>query len=149
MIATTDKTQAVVKDLIIINNDRCEGYKTAAQETKDADLKSLFTRFSTQSNQFNTELKRFMSADEAPKEGETKNSGKLYRAWMDIKAAVTANDRKGILNSCEFGEDVALHTYKDALEEHDIPEEIRITVRKQKNELQEAHNSVKSLRDRS
>ncbi len=37
------KTATTIKDLIVINNDRYEGYKTAAEETKDAHLKSLST----------------------------------------------------------------------------------------------------------
>ena len=39
----TQKTATAVNDLIVINNDRYEGYKTAASETKDSDLKSMFT----------------------------------------------------------------------------------------------------------
>jgi uncharacterized protein (TIGR02284 family) len=148
MITTTDKAVSVIKGLIIINNDRYEGYNTASQETKDSDLKAMFSRFSNQSNQFNADLRRFIPSDESP-DGETTTSGKVYRAWMDVRAAISTNDRKAVLASCEFGEDVALSSYKSALEEEDISEEIRITIRKQKDELQEAHNTVKAMRDRA
>jgi uncharacterized protein (TIGR02284 family) len=148
MITTTDKAVSVIKGLIIINNDRYEGYNTASQETKDSDLKAMFSRFSNQSNQFNSDLRRFIPSDESP-DGETTTSGKVYRAWMDVRAAISTNDRKAVLASCEFGEDVALSSYKSALEEEDISEEIRITIRKQKDELQEAHNTVKAMRDRA
>lgn len=148
MITTTEKMQKTIKELIIINNDRYEGYKTASNEAKDSDLKPLFSRFSSQSQQFASELSRFISAEEAPDDGETKHSGKLYRVWMDVKAAITANDRKAILSSCEFGEDVALKTYKDALEAADeITEDARTIINRHKTELQEAHNYIKSLRD--
>jgi uncharacterized protein (TIGR02284 family) len=147
MITTTEKEQKTLKELIIINNDRYEGYKTAADESKDSDLKPLFSRFSSQSKQFASELSRFISYEDAPEDGETKNSGKLYRVWMDIKAAITANDRKAILASCEFGEDVALKTYKDALEAGNVTEDIRMVINRHKTELQEAHNYIKSLRD--
>src|SRR5690349_20921547 len=120
MITTTDKIQSVINDLMIINNDRYEGYKTAAEETKDVDLKAMFTRFSSQSKIFYSELSRLILDSKAPHKDETTMSGKLYRIWMDIKAAVTANNRKSILSSCEFGEDVALSAYKDALEEEDL-----------------------------
>lgn len=150
MIATTEKAEALVKELIVINNDRCEGYKTAAQETKDGDLKPLFEKYSAQSAQFASELKRYISFDEAPASDETKLSGKVYRAWMEVKAAVTANDRKAILSSCEFGEDVALKTYKDTLEDEEaseIPAEIHSIISNQKSEVQAAHNYIRSLRD--
>lgn len=146
MNTTSEKVAGVIKDLIIINNDRYEGYNTAATETTDLELKAMFERFSTQSNQFNSELRRFIPREESP-DGETTTSGKLYRVWMDVRAAITANDRKAILSSCEFGEDVALASYKSALLEEELPEEISSTIRKQKEHLQEAHNTVKAMRD--
>ncbi len=150
MIITTDKEVEVIKDLIIINNDRYEGYNTAAKEAQglEPDLKSLFGRFSNQSNQFKSELQRFISPEESP-DGETLTSGKVYRAWMDVRVALSTNDRKAILSSCEYGEDVALSAYRSALEEEEISEEIRIAIRKQKAEIQEAHNTVKAMRDRA
>lgn len=139
----------VIKDLIIINNDRCEGYKTAANETKDSDLKSMFLEFSSQSQKFADELKRFMSStSDMPSSDETKASGKVYRAWMDIKSAVTGNDRKAILASCEFGEDVAKKHYEDALKNiGGISAEAQSVIRNQSEEIMKGHDKVKSMRD--
>src|ERR1700761_6726523 len=110
----TQKTAEAISDLIIINNDRYEGYKTAAEETKEADLKSLFSSLSSQSRGFANDLRKHVpNGEDLPKKDETKNTGKLFRVWMDIKAAVTAHDRKAILASCEFGEDKAKATYED------------------------------------
>ena len=82
-----------------------------------------------------------------PAQGTT-TSGKFYRAWMDIKAALTGKDRKAIISSCEFGEDVAKDTYKDVL--HDLgnaSESIRTVVQRQYSEIREAHDKIKMLRD--
>lgn len=146
---TTEKTNTAVRDLVIINNDRTEGYKTAASETKEADLKVLFNRFSEQSRGFATELKQFITdSDEMPKSDETKNTGKLYRVWMDVKAAITANDRKAVLSSCEFGEDKAKQTYKDVLSDIDgLAPNVVAIITKQNAEIQKAHDEVKALRD--
>ncbi|MDP1802172.1 MAG: PA2169 family four-helix-bundle protein [Bacteroidota bacterium] len=145
----TTKTATAIKDLIIINNDRYEGYKTAAEETKDADLKSLFTDFSNQSKGFSLDLRKFVPpSEEQPERDETKNSGKLFRIWMDLKSAVTGNDRKAILSSCEFGEDKAKATYDDVLEHtEDIPKEALSVITKQRAAIQKGHDTVKSLRD--
>lgn len=145
----TEKTALAINDLIIINNDRYEGYKTAAEETKDSDLKSMFTEFGNQSKQFAAELKKFVPASEEPaKKDETKNSGKLYRIWMDFRSAITGHDRKAILSSCEFGEDAAKKTYDEVMEHsEDIPAEAMETIRKQRAALQKGHDTVKSMRD--
>ncbi|MBC7695775.1 MAG: PA2169 family four-helix-bundle protein [Burkholderiales bacterium] len=146
---TTEKTNTAVRDLVIINNDRTEGYKTAATETKEADLKALFNRYSEQSMGFASELKQFITdADDMPKSDETKNTGKLYRVWMDVKAAITANNRKAVLSSCEFGEDKAKQTYDDVLKNTEgLASNIINIITKQKAELQKAHDEVKALRD--
>ncbi len=144
-----EKVNTAVKDLIVINNDRTQGYKKAAEETKDVDLKGLFLRFSEQSRGFNEELMKFITdPDKLPKFDETKASGKLYRVWMDVKAAITAKDRKAILASCEFGEDKAKETYDDVLKDvTELPQQTVEVIRKQRSELQRAHDEVKALRD--
>jgi uncharacterized protein (TIGR02284 family) len=145
----TEKTATAINDLIIINNDRYEGYKKAAEETKDVDLKSLFTDFSNQSKGFSLDLRKFVPANEEKAESdETKNSGKLFRVWMDLKAAVTGNDRKAILSSCEFGEDRAKANYDAVLENtEDIPAEALSVITKQRAAIQKGHDTVKTLRD--
>ena len=45
----------------------------------------------------------------------TRTTGKFFRAWMKIKVALTLNDRNAIIASCEYGERVALETYKNVL----------------------------------
>jgi hypothetical protein len=44
-----EKTIEVLNTLITINNDRIEGYETAAKETEKQDLKVLFAQFSSTS----------------------------------------------------------------------------------------------------
>jgi uncharacterized protein (TIGR02284 family) len=143
------KQATAIKDLIVINNDRYEGYKTAAEETKDPDLKTMFSEFSQQSKSFSEELRRFLPAGESePARDETKASGKLYRVWMDIRAAVTGNDRKNILASCEYGEDHAKKHYNDAVENsNDIPAEAMQTIQRQRAEILRGHDKVKAMRE--
>lgn len=145
----TQKTTSAISDLIIINNDRYEGYKKAAEETKDADLKSLFNNFSTQSRGFANSLRKFIAdSDEQPEKNETKNTGKLFRVWMDIKAAITAHDRKAILASCEFGEDHAKAAYEEVLNHsEDLSAMTLDVVKHQYEEIKKGHDHVKSLRN--
>lgn len=143
------KTASTIKDLIVINNDRYNGYKTAAEETKDADLKSMFMEFASQSDSFAQELRRFLPAGEdQPGGDQTKPTGKLYRVWMDIKSAVTGNDRKQILASCEYGEDHAKKHYNEAVENaQDLSAEAMQVIQRQRNEILKGHDKVKAMRD--
>jgi uncharacterized protein (TIGR02284 family) len=144
-----EKIISTLNDLIEINNDRILGYERAMSETDDSDLVHLFTNMSAHSRAHKSDLSREVtSLGGEPTEG-TKNSGKLFRAWMDIKAALTGKDKKEILKSCEFGEDAALDTYKTALEDEDnqISENLRNMIKSQKQEIQLDHDRIKALID--
>lgn len=145
----TQTIATAINDLIVINNDRYEGYNTALTETRDADLKTLFSEYATQSKKFAEELKKHVPAsNDTADSDETKASGKIYRVWMDFKSAVTDHDRKAILSSCEFGEDAAKKTYDEVIEHsQDLPKEAMDLIRKQRMELQKGHDTIKSLRD--
>jgi uncharacterized protein (TIGR02284 family) len=146
-----EKTSEVLNDLITINNDRIEGYNRAEKETdsKDADLQSLFRQMAAESRSYVTDLSKYVaSAGDEPSDG-TKLSGKIYRAWMDVKATFTGKDRKAILASCEFGEDAAQKAYDSALSaDAELPTEIRQLIMDQKTSLKKSHDRIKALRDK-
>lgn len=110
-----EKTIDVLNSLITINNDRIEGYKTASEETEELDLKSLFAEFILTSEKCKRELVEEVNKLGGEAAEGTKISGKFFRVWMDVKAALTSKDRKEILNSCKFGEEQAKQTYKTVL----------------------------------
>lgn len=144
-----EKSVNVLNALIQINNDRIEGYETAAKETEDSDLKSLFAHLqSTSQNNLNGLRTEVMRLGGAPEEG-TRVTGKFFRVWMDVKAALTGNDRKAILNSCEFGEDKALETYEDTIEDNSekLSSEQLAMIREQQTHLRADHDKIKDLRD--
>jgi uncharacterized protein (TIGR02284 family) len=145
-----EKQIGIVNDLIRINNDRVEGYEKAIDELKDedADLKTLFSRYISESRQYAQELTtEVLRLGGDPADGTT-NSGKVYRVWMDLKAAITGKDRQTILNNCEFGEDAAQKAYDTALNA-DITLEptLREMIVSQKATLRSGHDEVKRLRD--
>jgi uncharacterized protein (TIGR02284 family) len=142
-----EKEVEVLNSLIEYNNDRVEGYQKAIEETDHTDLKLLFAKYSVQSTLFVQELNtRVSNLGGVPSQGTT-NSGKVYRAWMDMKAALTGKDRKAILNTCEFGEDAALSAYKNVLKGDDISIDTRKMVEDQVLLLRGAHDEIKALRD--
>ena len=136
-----------LRDLIRINNDRVTGYSKAATQTDDQELQSLFSQLSQQSRQFASELRNLVSDNDNNVTDETTTAGKIYRTWMDVKATFGGDDRKGILASCEFGEDAAQKAYKEALEEDDLTPDVRVTVERQKATLRQAHDKIKMMRD--
>jgi len=151
MKTTSEKNAAVFNDLIRINNDRTEGYRKAAKiiEGKDNGLRDLFEDFANESSKNVEELEKYVAHEgEKPAEGTTA-SGKVYRVWMDFKTTFSGNDRKSILEACEYGEDAAQKAYDSALDaDAEFTAEEKELIEDQKMSLKESHNYIKSLRDR-
>jgi uncharacterized protein (TIGR02284 family) len=148
MEQTNEKVINQLNKLVEINNDRIQGYEKAAKETKDNDLKSLFTELASHSSANKSELSVFVISQVGQPTDDTKTTGKIFRAWMDVKSALTGNDRKKILSSCETGEDAALETY-DEVSKADAPfsDSMRALISKQRAALQKDHDKIKTLRN--
>ncbi|MFP5080154.1 ferritin-like domain-containing protein [Pedobacter sp. JCM 36344] len=146
---TTIVNKEILHDLIEINNDRVAGYQKAMDELKDgdADLKSVFVEMIGQSHKLKATLAQEIQVLGGDAQTGTTTSGKIYRAWMDVKAVFTGHDRETVLNNCEFGEDAAQKAYKMALETEGLSADLRSTITEQKADLLTSHDKVKTLRD--
>ena len=140
----------VLNDLIQINNDRLTGYEKASKELSaaDVDLKAIFSQMSAQSRKYTTELSAEVGRLGGEPSTSTTASGKIYRAWMDVKAVFTGKDRHAVLESCEYGEDAAQKAYDEALKsDTGIDTNIRQMIANQKSELRTSHDTIKKYRD--
>ena len=140
----------VLNDLIRINHDRTEGYAKAADNAReiDVDLRAIFNRMGEESRKYALELNdEVIRLGGDPAKGTTAQ-GKIYRAWMDVKATFTGKDRTSILAACEFGEDAAQRAYETALaSDAEMVSEIRQLIASQKSALKTSHDLIKKYRD--
>ncbi len=154
---TTTAFAETLNDLVLINNDRIAGYEKALEElksrdegaTQDLDLTVLFQRMISESRDNRMALGHEIQVAGGEMAEGTLTSGKLYRVWMDVRAAFSGHDRHSILASCEGGEDAALKAYKSALEEEGLPTFLRDMITSQKNIIKKSHDEIKALRDQS
>jgi uncharacterized protein (TIGR02284 family) len=145
----TTETIEVLNDLIQINNDRIVGYEKAIKESKpeDEDLKVVYATMIAESHRIKIALATEVQTMGADAEKGTTASGKIYRAWMDVKAVFTGHDRHAVLANCEAGEDAAQKAYQTALNHDSLPAYIRELLSHQKDSLRESHDEIRALRD--
>ncbi len=148
-----EKAQEIVEvlnDLIQINNDRIVGYQKAIKELKadDQDLKGLFDQLIIESQQIKSDLTREVSVLHGNAETSgTTASGKIYRAWMSVKAVFSGESRHAVLSNCERGEDAAQKAYSDALQTDKLPAFLREMLTSQQDTLKESHDEIRDLRN--
>ena len=105
------------------------GYEHAAEHIDEEDLKTLFTEFATERNEFAYELRHLIQElGSEPHEGHNPYAT-LHRSWVDIQTALSHDDTQIVLRECRRGEEVALRQYLSALA--DELDDARATVWKQ------------------
>jgi len=150
MKTATSDVLLVLTGLIKICRDGQEGFRDAAENIQDPGLKTQLGAFSLQRAKFAGELQTaaYELGDHDPEDAGS-IAGGLHRNWAQLKGAINGNDPHAILSECERGEDEAVCTYEHALEDYDLPRNIREIIEQQFGEIKNAHDTVKQLRDAS
>lgn len=144
----TEKTIDVLNSLIEINNDRIYGYETASKEAEETDLKMLFSQATETSLKCRTTLIAEVKSLGGEQTQSTTASGKIYRIWMDVKATLTGKERKVILDSCVFGEEAAIETYKEALNEEEyLTSDQHMMIAEQLLSIKMDYDKIRRIRD--
>jgi uncharacterized protein (TIGR02284 family) len=135
---------STLNTLIETCRDGEQGFRTAAENLEDPRVKSLFTDVARERAKFAEELKdQVERLGGRPEEGGS-TAGAAHRGWMNVKAAVTGHDEKRIIAEAERGEDVAVATYRTALEQK-LPPPVDSIVHRQYAHVKEAHDRVRAL----
>jgi len=141
----TKRAAKALDQLLLYVNDRTEGYKRAAAESKDSNLTSYYQKLVGQSQEFSQTLNDYLAKKGGKREKGTTLKGKLYRKLMDAQALVTNRDEKAILAANVYGEQWALKAYKKALRRKSLKGNIREAIEKQYAESQKTYKKLKEL----
>ena len=146
---TAEMNTEILNDLVQINNDRINGYENALKElhNDNNDLRAVFLAMIDESRKCKLELATEVEVEGADVAEGTTGSGKIHRAWMDVKAVFTGHDRKSLLSNCEFGEDATQKAYTSAIENEDLQNYLREIISAQQVLLKKSHDAIKALRD--
>ena len=142
-------TTALLNELVETLKDGQKGYADAMTDVEDSSLKDTFKKYAAQRSEYITEIEDQMFKLNLKPDESGSVTGTVHRAWIDLKAALTSKDNKAVLNECERGEDYAVKSYQTALKAADLPSNLKSVIEKQYQGVQEAHNTIRSLRDSS
>jgi uncharacterized protein (TIGR02284 family) len=127
--------------------DGQNGYRDAAEDVTDTNLRHFFNEQSLARAGFAGELEQEIVKLGYPNPDRSGSAAAgIRRAWIDFKTGLGAGD-VSILSSVEAGEDSAKASYEKALEQAELPEQIAALIRRQLASISAAHDHVRSLRD--
>ncbi|NJL33244.1 MAG: PA2169 family four-helix-bundle protein [Chloroflexaceae bacterium] len=137
-----------LNDVIETLQDGVDGYRRAAEDAKSPELKTLFRAFADQRAGFKNEVQSVVARFGATPETSGSMAAKVHRGWLDLKKTFAERNDEAILEECANGDEVALHTYDSALDNTDLPADVRTLLQAQRVAVQEAHDRVEALEAR-
>ncbi|NRT12635.1 PA2169 family four-helix-bundle protein [Flavobacterium sp. 14A] len=144
----TESAIKVLNSFIIINNDRIERYKVAAQDIENYSLKSAFQNFQKTSQKCNAEL-----SNEIIKLGgtplSTESSFNTFgKIWLAIKNNFIYKDLKKLITSIEFSENEVMQRYYNTIDSNreDLSDNQQLMLSEQYFSINTEHYEIKSLK---
>jgi uncharacterized protein (TIGR02284 family) len=141
-----DEVIDTLNGLIAISFDGEQGFRTAAEAVRGADIRRIFNHAADRCAEGAAELQRKVRALGGDPQQGGSVAGSLHRRWTDLKSAITGMDDLSILNEVERGEDVAKAAYTKALK-MDLPADVRSIVERQYQGVRQNHDRVRDLRN--
>jgi uncharacterized protein (TIGR02284 family) len=144
---SNDNAISVLNNLIETCKDGEQGFKAAAEGLTSPEIKARFLQYSRERSQMSSELQAEVQRLGGDPERSGSTAAALHRGWLDIKSVVTGKDDHAIVAEAERGEDSAKNAYESALKEA-LPASAQMLVQQQATKIRQAHDDVRSLRDR-
>jgi len=135
-----------LNDLLEKTYDAIGGYNKAAENATSRNLANHFIKNSLQRKEFAQELEAQIRRTEEPANTDHSLIADLHRSWMDVKAFLSKDNDKSMLEEVIKGEQAALNQYKDVLEEK-LPQQTIDILMRQRHIIETSLTTIKSLED--
>ena len=149
MSTYTENVSEKLNDLLEKTYDAEKGFKKAAEHTDHTALKSYFEGKAKQRYDFGHELKSEIKSYGQEVDKGDSLTGKVHRAWMDVKALFSSDNEEAMLEEAIRGEKASIEEYEDVLEDTTLVSTTSAILRNQKQAIEAGLTTIKTLEDLS
>lgn len=134
-----------LNELLEKNYDTEKVFKNAADDVKNAKLKTFFQEKAMQRYDFGHELKsEIKSLGETPDKGSSV-TGDAHRAWMNLKAAFSSDKEESVLEETIRAEKAAVEDYNKIIKMDGFSPSTANLLMKQRNAIERTLEEVREL----
>jgi len=144
----TNKTKAILKDLIQITNDRISAFEKVEGQIWESypDIKSEYDKMISQTKIMKNELINILRDNDSETDEDSSSvRGNIHGTWIDIKSAFNIDSVNSTLRSVISEEDAAARSYENALEETGFSEETRSVLEDHLYHLKKSHKQFTEI----
>jgi uncharacterized protein (TIGR02284 family) len=146
-------TDEKVKSLIMLLNglmhvcrEGQNGYMQAANGITSSAYKTMFAEYAHQRSRFASQLANLVTNYGGDPDDDGHAMKLFSGGWANIQPVMMGGDYGAIFTECEKSEDLAKQAYERVLEES-IPEDVTIIVNQHYEQIVEAHDRIRNLRE--
>lgn len=143
-----DDTIDTLNDLIETCKDGEYGFRTSAEHVRSVELERVLSARAAECAQAASELQALVAQLGGKPEDSGSMVGAAHRGWVAVKGTLAGYSDHAVLESCERGEDSAMSSYRQALDE-DLEPRVRTLVERQYEGVKRNHALVRLLRDQA
>ena len=140
-------TENTLSHLIDVCEDARVFYKEATAQTKDPEMKRLFTQMMNIRFGIIMDLREYMrNHDMQPENPDETFKGKINKFLGENIAKISDNTDEALITYLEEAEDNCLHSFKDAANDNDLSVEARALLNEELSVLKKTHDYMRDLK---
>lgn len=138
MPGNNERATECLNRLVITLTLSVNGFRRAAEQVQQPDIKSLLQHGGEERRHFISELQTMVARlDGSPESGQTTDT-KRQRGWVEAESESSIADDYDLVSQCERGEERTCNVYDEALNQNPpLPSEARLLVTRQREHIQE------------
>jgi len=146
-VDTQDHAVKVLNSLIETTLDSANGYREAAENASQGQLRNMFETRARQRLELTRQLQAEVRSFGGEPEDDQTLLGKLHNKFVDVKNAVAGGrDEKAVINEVERGEDFIKGKFEAALRDDELPTEAREVVSRAFETIRRDHDEVSAMK---
>ena len=137
---------STLNTLIATTIDSVTGYENSAKDIDNPRFAEIFRQRANDRQQVVEDLRAQVRRLGGEPEDSGSFMGKTHQRFEDLKAAITGQDEKAIINEVERGEDYLKEKFETALNDGNLSGETRSAVERCYQSVREGHDQMSQLK---
>lgn len=146
MADRNDHAVDVLNGLIKTTLDSVNGYREAAENADQSQYKGMFADRAMKRERLARELQEEVRMLGGDPQTDQSMLGKAHNKFVDLKNALTGGSDKAVIDEVERGEDHIRDKFKDALDDNDLPPQLRSKVERFYQSVKADHDEVSRIK---
>ena len=146
MHTTNDHAVKVLNSLIETTLDSANGYKDAAEHVDNPQYKTMFAERSSKRMELTRRLQDEVRTFGGTPEDDQSMIGKMHNKFAEMRGAMGGHSDKGVIDEVERGEDVIKKKYEMAVQDQELPPEVRAVVTEAYQSVKRDHDEISSIK---